>query len=69
MEEDEALTVFPLNGVPALHDNLWRTYDDHRMAMAAAVCALRHDGVVIENPSCVNKTFPDFFDRWERLLA
>ena len=69
MEEDEALTVFPLNGVPALHDNLWRTYDDHRMAMAAAVFALRHDGVVIENPSCVNKTFPDFFDRWERLMA
>ena len=38
-------------------------------AMAAAVFALRHDGVVIQDPSCVNKTFPDFFDRWERLLA
>jgi 5-enolpyruvylshikimate-3-phosphate synthase len=39
------------------------------MAMAAAVFALRHDGVVIQDPSCVNKTFPDFFDRWERLLG
>jgi 3-phosphoshikimate 1-carboxyvinyltransferase len=39
------------------------------MAMAAAVFALRRDGVVIENRACVNKTFPDFFERWERLLA
>jgi 3-phosphoshikimate 1-carboxyvinyltransferase len=69
LEEDEALTVFPLNDQPVGVDNLWRTYDDHRMAMAAAVFALRQDGVVIEDPSCVNKTFPDFFDRWERLLA
>ncbi len=41
-----------------------RTYDDHRMAMSFALAGLAIDGVVIENPKCVNKTFPGFFDRW-----
>ena len=39
------------------------TYDDHRMAMSFAIAGLRIPGVVIENPECVAKTFPDFFDR------
>jgi len=39
------------------------TYDDHRMAMSFAVIGLRVAGIVIENPSCVSKTFPDFFAR------
>jgi len=37
------------------------TYDDHRMAMAFAVIGLAQPGVTINNPDCVNKTFPDFF--------
>lgn len=69
LEEDDALTVVAFTDQSDAVDNVWRTYDDHRMAMAAAVFALRHDGVVIQDPSCVNKTFPDFFDRWERLLG
>ena len=39
-----------------------RTYNDHRMAMAFSLIGLRFDGVTIENPSCVSKTFPNFFD-------
>jgi 3-phosphoshikimate 1-carboxyvinyltransferase len=38
------------------------TYDDHRMAMAFALIGLRAPGVVIENPGCVGKTFPGYFD-------
>ncbi len=41
------------------------TYDDHRMAMAFAVTALRVPGVTIHDPGCVAKTFPDFWDRWK----
>jgi 3-phosphoshikimate 1-carboxyvinyltransferase len=41
------------------------TYDDHRMAMAFAVAGLRIPEVSIQNPSCVAKTFPDFWQRWE----
>jgi 3-phosphoshikimate 1-carboxyvinyltransferase len=48
-----------------------RTYDDHRIAMAFAVAGLRASGVVIADPGCVSKTFPDFFERldWLRRLA
>lgn len=38
------------------------TYDDHRMAMAFSVAGLARPGVVIRDPSCVNKTFPRFFE-------
>jgi len=37
------------------------TYDDHRMAMSLAVAGLRVPGVVIEDPGCVRKTYPGFF--------
>ncbi|MEE8436132.1 MAG: 3-phosphoshikimate 1-carboxyvinyltransferase [bacterium] len=38
-----------------------RTYDDHRMAMAFALAACGDVPVTIEDPGCVAKTFPDFF--------
>jgi len=41
------------------------TYDDHRMAMSFALIGLRTKGIKITNPECVNKTFPDFFERLE----
>ncbi len=37
------------------------TYDDHRIAMSFAVAGLVAEGIVIEDPDCVKKTFPDFF--------
>ncbi len=39
-----------------------RTYDDHRIAMAFALIGLRVPGIVIENPGCVAKTFPEYFE-------
>lgn len=41
------------------------TYDDHRMAMSFALAGLRIPGVVINDPKCVAKTFPDFWQRWD----
>jgi len=43
------------------------TYNDHRMAMSFAVAGLIIPGVVIKNPGCVDKSFPDFFDRFQTL--
>jgi 3-phosphoshikimate 1-carboxyvinyltransferase len=43
------------------------TFNDHRMAMAFAVAGLRVDGVVIQNPGCVAKSFPGFWETFERL--
>ncbi|MEM1446446.1 MAG: 3-phosphoshikimate 1-carboxyvinyltransferase [Planctomycetota bacterium] len=45
------------------------TYDDHRMAMAFSVVGLTQDGVTINDPACVNKTFPDYFERLEELSS
>jgi len=38
------------------------TYDDHRMAMSFALAGLRIPGVEIEDPACVAKTWPDYFE-------
>jgi len=43
------------------------TYDDHRIAMSFALAGLRQPGIVISNPECVSKTFPDFFERFQGL--
>jgi 3-phosphoshikimate 1-carboxyvinyltransferase len=43
------------------------TYDDHRMAMCFSLVALGGVPVRIEDPSCVAKTFPDFFDRFDQI--
>lgn len=45
------------------------TYDDHRMAMAFSVAGLRTAGVTINDPSCVEKTFPDYFEFLDRLRS
>lgn len=44
------------------------TYNDHRMAMAFAVTGLRVPGIVIQDPACTQKTFPDFFDRFLAMI-
>jgi len=44
------------------------TYDDHRVAMAFAVLGLCHEGVEIEEPDCVAKSFPGYWDELARLV-
>ena len=38
------------------------TYEDHRVAMSFAVTGTRLPGIVISDPECSKKTFPDFFN-------
>lgn len=44
-----------------------RTYDDHRMAMAFAIAGLARPGIEIDDPGCVAKTWPGFFNMLESL--
>jgi 3-phosphoshikimate 1-carboxyvinyltransferase len=44
-----------------LHGATIDTYDDHRMAMSMALVGLAVPGVVIRDPRCTSKTYPDFF--------
>jgi 3-phosphoshikimate 1-carboxyvinyltransferase len=51
-----------------LHDASISTYDDHRVAMSFSVAGLKIPGIVIENPGCVAKTYPTFFDEFLNLV-
>jgi len=42
-------------------------HGDHRMAMAFAVAGLRVPDLTISNPACVSKSYPAFWDDFERL--
>lgn len=52
-----------------LHGRLFRTYDDHRLVMAAAVLGLAVDGVLVEGAATVAKTMPDFTRHWQAMLT
>ncbi|PTY06038.1 3-phosphoshikimate 1-carboxyvinyltransferase [Verrucomicrobia bacterium LW23] len=64
-EFEDGLRIFP--GTP--HTASIETYDDHRMAMSFAVTGLRVPGLIIRDPGCTAKTFPDFFDRFFRAMG
>ena len=62
-EGPDWITVYPLQA------NQWKaasihTYDDHRVAMCFSLAAFNADQVPvrIEDPKCVAKTFPDYFE-------
>jgi 3-phosphoshikimate 1-carboxyvinyltransferase len=58
-ERQDGLTIYP--GTPSGGTVL--TYDDHRMAMSFSILASVSEGIVIDDPGCVAKTFPQFFDK------
>jgi 3-phosphoshikimate 1-carboxyvinyltransferase len=45
------------------------TYDDHRMAMCFSLAAFGPKPVLINDPDCVAKTFPDYFAQFAKLVA
>jgi 3-phosphoshikimate 1-carboxyvinyltransferase len=64
-EVDDGLRIAP----KPLRGGLFRTYADHRMAMAAAVLGLAVDGILVEDVATVGKTAPDFVDRWTAMVG
>ncbi len=49
------------------HGALIQTYNDHRMAMSFALAGLRVSGVRIADPGCVAKSFPEFWNYFDKL--
>lgn len=43
------------------------TYNDHRIAMCFSLVALSDTAVVINDPGCTAKTFPDYFTRFKSI--
>ncbi len=63
-EHEDGMTIYPCDDI---HPAIVQTYNDHRMAMAFSLISLHVPGILIENPGCVSKTFPDFFEVLESL--
>jgi 3-phosphoshikimate 1-carboxyvinyltransferase len=61
-EGPDSLTISPRPLSPAVV----RSYKDHRMAMSFAILGAARQGVSIEDPACVAKTYPEF---WADLAA
>jgi 3-phosphoshikimate 1-carboxyvinyltransferase len=62
-EREDGLRIVP----GPLHGAEIDTYDDHRMAMSLALVGLVVPGVVIRNPDCTAKTYPEFFGDLEQV--
>lgn len=63
-EHPDGMTIYPCWEIRSAQI---QTYDDHRMAMAFGLLGLKVSGIAIENPECVDKTFPDYFQVLEQL--
>ena len=64
-ESDSGLAITPGTMQAAAID----TYNDHRMAMSFALAGLKIPGVKINDPDCVQKTYPAFFEDLARLTS
>ncbi len=63
-ERPDSMTIQPGKPQPAaIH-----TYDDHRMAMSFAITGTQSPGISINDPGCVSKTLPEFWDILEGLV-
>ena len=75
---DDWLTVAPLSraALAMLTEHALRgepitvaTHDDHRIAMCFSLTRFLGVPVRIDDPDCVAKTFPDYFERFESMVA
>ena len=67
-EHDDGLTI---HGDPALASRLhsldgiaFSAHGDHRIAMSLALLELRGGRLTLDDPSCVSKSFPNFWECW-----
>jgi len=64
---DDALSIRP-GLLPRDQTVEFTTYGDHRMAMSMSLFTLAGAEVVLDNPACVGKSFPGFFDQWAAVV-
>jgi len=63
--DEDTLSITPPQNWDAVSERspiVMDTYDDHRMAMSLSLLALRLPNIVINDPKCVAKTYPSFFE-------
>ena len=65
VEHQDGLEISPAPITPTAID----TYEDHRVAMAFSLVGLKANGIRINNPECVSKTFPNYFEVLQQLYV
>lgn len=65
VEHRDGLEISPSPITPAAID----TYSDHRVAMAFSLVGLKTPGIRINDPDCVSKTFPNYFEVLQELYS
>ena len=65
VEFDDGLEIQPR----PLRGGVFETYDDHRLAHAAAIIGLAVRGVRLSDVACTSKTMPEFPALWTRLVS
>ena len=72
-EHEDGLTIC---GQPDLKTRLndlsslrFSAHGDHRIAMSLALLELQGARLMLDDPSCVSKSFPDFWERWEQVRS
>ncbi|MEM9368828.1 MAG: 3-phosphoshikimate 1-carboxyvinyltransferase [Planctomycetota bacterium] len=71
-EHEDGLTIHPLPEArldSEREPTKIQTYHDHRMAMSLALAGLRMRGVLITDPSCTGKTYPNYWYDLETLIG
>ncbi|MCR5758070.1 MAG: 3-phosphoshikimate 1-carboxyvinyltransferase [Selenomonas sp.] len=63
-EREDGLII---HGGTALQAATAFSYDDHRIAMSLAILGTVGNGVEIENPQCVNISYPEFYQTLEEI--
>ncbi len=64
-ETADSITIWPGPPSPATVE----TYDDHRMAMGFSLIGLRAPGITILDPGCCRKTFENYFQVLDEVVA
>jgi 3-phosphoshikimate 1-carboxyvinyltransferase len=67
VEEDDGILIRPVK-INQLHGAELSTHDDHRLAMAWSLLALRVSGISIDEPEVVSKSWPEWWDVRSTLL-
>ena len=62
----DSMTIFPQK---QLNNNISiETYNDHRIAMCFSLFCLKDLSITIQDPNCVNKTYPDYFKDFKSVI-
>ena len=65
--DNRHLTIYPQKNYSGGQIN---TFDDHRIAMSFAMAGTMIPGIIIDDPECVNKSYPNFwkdFEYWKEI--